>query len=178
MAALALGLGMFFMGVNRPSVTAPDPFRGNIFAALAGVSWALTLIGLRWISRPDDPGSRSAAAAVLSGNVFAFLVCLPWALPLATTRATDWLILSYMGVFQIGLGYVLFTAGVRLVPALEASLLLLLEPVLNPVWAWIIHGESPGVWAIIGGTIILLATTLKTLDDFRCHSSSDHHFRD
>ena len=47
-------------------------------------------------------------------------------------------------------------------PALEASLLLLLEPVLNPVWAWIAHGERPGAWSLAGGAVILLATLGKT----------------
>jgi drug/metabolite transporter (DMT)-like permease len=167
MVALALGLGMFFIGVDRPVATAPNPFQGNILAALSGVSWALTLTGLRWMGRRQDRAAGSSAAAVVAGNVIAFLACLPWALPLASHQITDWLILIYLGVFQIGLAYVLLTAAVRHVPALEVSLLLLLEPVLNPLWAWLIHGEKPSVWSLAGGAIILLATTLKTLRDVR-----------
>jgi drug/metabolite transporter (DMT)-like permease len=49
------------------------------------------------------------------------------------------------------------------VPALEASLILLIEPVLNPVWAWLVHGERPGTWSLLGGALILTAATLKTL---------------
>ena len=63
----------------------------------------------------------------------------------------DWLTLLWLGVFQIGMAYALLTRGVRHVTALDASLLLLAEPVLNPVWAWMIHGERPTSWALAGG---------------------------
>ena len=49
------------------------------------------------------------------------------------------------------------------ITALEASLLLLVEPVLNPVWAWLVHGEVPGMLAIVGGAVILAATAARTL---------------
>jgi drug/metabolite transporter (DMT)-like permease len=70
---------------------------------------------------------------------------------------------GYLGVIQIAIAYILFTRGVRRVSALEASLLLLLEPVLNPVWAWLVHGEEPSGWALAGGAIILAATVINTL---------------
>jgi DME family drug/metabolite transporter len=79
----------------------------------------------------------------------------------------DWLTIAYLGVFQIGAAYLLLTAGVRHVTALEASVLLLLEPALNPVWAWLVHGETPGPWAIAGGILILGATILRTVADTR-----------
>ena len=56
--------------------------------------------------------------------------------------------IGYLGVFQIGLAYLLLSTGIRHLPALEASVLLLAEPALNPVWAWLVHGETPapGRW--------------------------------
>jgi DME family drug/metabolite transporter len=57
--------------------------------------------------------------------------------------------------------------GLRVVPVLEASLLLLLEPVLNPLWVWLLHGERPGPWSLLGGAAILVATAVKTWDDSR-----------
>jgi drug/metabolite transporter, DME family len=48
------------------------------------------------------------------------------------------------------------------VPAFEASALLLLEPALNPVWAWMVHGERPGAWALAGGGLILAASLVNT----------------
>jgi drug/metabolite transporter (DMT)-like permease len=76
-------------------------------------------------------------------------------------------VIGYLGVFQIALAYVLVTSALRHIPALEASLILLIEPVLNPVWAWIFQGERPGAWALLGGGIILGATTLKGWLDAR-----------
>src|SRR5213592_925362 len=89
----------------------------------------------------------------------------PGALPLAAGRATDWLIVIYLGVFQLGLAYVFLSRAITRVPALEASLFLLVEPVLSPVWAWLAHGETPGPLAVIGGAVILTATALKAWTD-------------
>lgn len=162
MAAMALGLGMFFIGVDRPVASAPDPAQGNIFGVLSGISYALTLIGLRWIGRQEARAIGSGVAAVVAGNAMACLVCLPWALPVTGSGLTDWLVVGYLGVFQIGLAYVFLTGAIRHVPAFETALLLLLEPVLNPLWAWLVQGEIPGVWSLVGGAMILLATTLNT----------------
>ena len=76
---------------------------------------------------------------------------------------TSFLSLSAAFLFVIGIAYVFFTRGVRGVPALEASLLLLVEPVLNPIWAWLAHGERPTGWAVLGGVIILTATAVNTV---------------
>ncbi len=99
--------------------------------------------------------------------LIAFLACLPAALPVTAATGGDWLAVGYLGVFQIGAAYLLLTDGLRHVPALEASLLLLLEPALSPVWAWLSHGERPGVWPMVGGVLILGATLLRTLVDAR-----------
>jgi drug/metabolite transporter (DMT)-like permease len=162
MAPLAIGLALFFVGREAGSVTAPDPFTGNILAALSGVCWAFAVTGLRFMGRL---GGRygGAGSAVVLGNVFAFLFCLPFALPVASVRPADVAIVTFLGVFQIGLAYVLLNHGLRHVGALEASLLLLAEPVLNPLWAWIIHGERPSAWSLAGGAIIVAATLAKTM---------------
>lgn len=166
--ALALaGLAMFFVGIEPPRSTAPDPARGNLLALLAGATWALTLMGLRWMSRGGRGGASSPAAAVLAGNVIAFLAVLPPALPVSPARPADWAIIAGLGLLQIGLAYRFLTAAFRHVPALEASLLLLLEPVLNPVWAWIVQGERPQPWSLLGGLLILTAATSKTALDLR-----------
>jgi DME family drug/metabolite transporter len=59
----------------------------------------------------------------------------------------------------------LVTRALATIAALEASLILLIEPVLNPVWAWIFHGERPNVWALVGGGVILGATTVRSVLD-------------
>lgn len=167
LAAMALGLSLFFWGHEAPQATAPNPALGNILAAVAGLTWALTVAGLRWLARTEgreggSPTGAAAGAAVV-GNLFVCLVCLPLALPVEGATTSDWLWVVYLGVLQIGLAYVFMTRSVRRVPALEGALLLLLEPVLNTLWAWLVHGEVPGTWSRLGALTILVATIVHTL---------------
>jgi drug/metabolite transporter, DME family len=166
MAAIGLGLAVFFIGTESPAATAPDPVRGNIMAVASGLFWAITVCGLRWMGAAGGEHG-TAAAAVTAGNITAFLVALPFALPFGQHSLRDWSLVGYLGVFQIAVAYILVTRALALIPALEASLILLIEPVLNPVWAWIVHGERPGPWALLGGAIILGATTGKGWIDAR-----------
>ncbi len=160
MLPLAIGMALFFFGSETIVRTAPNPPLGNLFAAASGLSYALIVIGFRWLSRygHEDAG----IASVGLGNLLAFVLCLPFAFPFTPGRPVDWLILMYLGVFQIGLAYFLMTKAMRYIPAFEASLLLLLEPVLNPVWTWLIHRERPSNLALAGGALILCATAAKT----------------
>lgn len=162
-AVVGAGMVLFFVGAEEPVATAPDPALGNALAAASGVAWALTVAGLRWIGR----GGGASLPTVVTGNLLAFALCLAPALPVAGAGLADWATIGYLGVFQIGLAYVLLAAALRHVPAFEASILLLLEPALNPVWAWIVHGERPGPWAIAGGALILAGTVAKTWWDAR-----------
>jgi len=193
MAAIALGLLLLVTGLEPASATAPRPLRGNLLAALSGLTWALTIMGLRALGRggrsaaapvagaaghgrlgaagadrdaPDPPGGDAIVAAFW-GNVLAAAAALPLSLPLPPSRAADWLVLAFLGLFQIALAYVLLSRGVGGVPALEASLLLLLEPVLNPLWAWLVHGERIGPRVLAGGAMILAATLLNSWHDAR-----------
>lgn len=168
MLAVGAGLVFFFVGVEPPVRTAPDPARGNLLAALSGVTWALTVCGLRWMASKGEAGG-SPVAAVVSGNLTAFFAALPMALPLdgMSVQPVDWLVVAYLGVFQIGVAYILVTSALRSVGALEASLLLLVEPALNPVWSWLMHGERPGTWALTGGAIILGSTVVRAWLDAR-----------
>ena len=160
---LALGLGLAICFAGRPATTstAPDPATGNILGLLCGLAWALTLLGLRRVER-DSPMPGLAAASVVAGCVLASAVTLPFALPAPAATPAAWLVLVYLGVFQIGLAYVWVTDAVRHLPAFEMSLLLLLEPVLNPIWTWIIWKEYPGAWVLGGGAIIVVATATKS----------------
>ena len=165
MSVLAVGLALLFVGGERRFATAPDPVLGNALAAGSAVAWAFTVTGYRWLARQASRDHGPIAAAAACGNLIVFLVCLPGALPLAAGRAVDWLIVVYLGVFQLGLAYVFLSRAITRVPALEASLFLLAEPVLSPVWAWLAHGETPGPLAVVGGAVILTATALKSWTD-------------
>jgi len=164
MIVLAAGLGLFFLGFDPVSATAPNPRLGNMLSLVSGVTWALTIMGLRHLGRG---GESWGPAAALWGNLLAALACLPMALPIASSRPADWLLLGYLGVFQIALAYYFLLRGLERTAAFETSLLLLLEPVLNPLWAWLVHGERPGAWSIAGAAVILLATFVKSLFDVR-----------
>ncbi len=164
MVPVAVGLLLVFAGTGTAVRTAPDPIRGNVLALLSGVTWAFAIMGLRWMSRHE--GSSPMAAAVL-GNVFAAILCLPFVRSPAEIPAGDWASLAYLGVFQVAGAYVFLTRGVGQLPALDAALLLLVEPALNPVWAWFAHGERPSALALAGGALILGSTAVKALVDAR-----------
>lgn len=167
MTALAFGLGLFFFGLEAPQRTATNPLLGNTLGACAAITWALTVAGLRWIARTEGEAGRppagAAVGATVVGNGIVFVVCLPFALPVGEAQVSDWLWIGYLGVFQIALAYVFLTRGVRRVPAVETSLLLLVEPVLNTGWAWLLHGEVPGPYARAGALVILSATFWHSL---------------
>lgn len=177
MAAIAVGLALFFIDLDPTTASAPEPLLGNLLGAASGVSWALTLLGLRWLARtqPDraGTGAEHSLAAVIVGNGLASLCALPMAWPLTGGTGTDWLILAYLGVVQIALAYILLTYGLRRVPAFEGSLLILTEPTMNPVWAWLVHGEVPGAWALVGGALILGSTVGKSWTERRRSGSPD-----
>ncbi len=159
MSGVAAGVLLLLLGYQRAVATAPDPVRGNILALASGLTWAITLTGLRWFGKRV---AESPVSIVIAGNLIAFVVCLPMALPVSRLSASDAGILLYLGVFQIGLAYIALTRGIRHVPALEAATLLLLEPVFNPIWAWLAQGERPNPLALLGGFCILAATLAGT----------------
>jgi drug/metabolite transporter (DMT)-like permease len=166
MGVLFLGLVLFFVGTEAPVATAPRPFAGNMIALASGVFWAITVASLRYMGR-DGGRAGGAAASVVAGNVIASLVALPFALPITDVRPADLAVVSFLGVIQIGLAYVFLTYGLAHVGALAASLLLLAEPVLNPLWAWLVHGERPSAWSMAGGLVIVAATLAKSVYDAR-----------
>ena len=157
MAAMVAGLALILGSGGEPLDTATDPGLGNVLAAFAGVSWALTLTGLRWLASRNGPGGDQPETAVVAGCFLAAIVAAMFAWPLGDTNRFDWLIVGYLGVFQIGLAYALVTRSVRKLPVIEASLLFLAEPAFAPVWAWLLLAEQPGMLAILGGAVIILA---------------------
>jgi drug/metabolite transporter (DMT)-like permease len=164
MAAIALGLVLVMSGTVRPTTIAPHPAVGNAMAVISGVSLAFTTIGLRWLGGMEDGEARKDGVLVC-GNFLTFLACLPLSLPFTHVRGFDWALITYLGVIQIGVAYWLVMRGLRGVPAVEASLLMMIEPALNPVWVWLIHGEAPGQLAIIGGAIILASSIGRAMAD-------------
>lgn len=154
-----LGLGLFFV-----DELSPGQLTGNLVAVAAGIAFASCIVGFRRISLARAAGATgSAASALVLGNGLTALCALPLWFTGPEPRLTDLWILGYLGVFQLGLAYLCFVRGVAATRALEASLLVLLEPVLNPVWTFLFAGERPGPWALGGGAIVLAATVWRIL---------------
>lgn len=167
LVALAAGLALIFASGVVPSASATDPSLGNILGACSGLTWALTVIGLRWLAVRSRSSPEKPIAAVIAGCFLASAAAAGFAFPLEGFTPGNWLIVGYLGVFQIALAYLLVTDGMRHVPALEASLLLLIEPVLSPVWAWLILDETPGSLALLGGALVIATTVTFTRRRYR-----------
>jgi DME family drug/metabolite transporter len=163
LAALAAGMAMFFVGREAPRETATDPFLGNVLAVGSGAGWALTILGLRWLGRTGDGGPKDGIQATFLGNVLAACVALPWALPIPHGDVRDWALVVFLGVVQIAVAYMCLTRAASGVPAVELSLLLLLEPVLSSFWAWVKLGEELSAWSGAGAATILAATAVDAL---------------
>ncbi len=146
-----LGLGLFFV-----DELSPGQALGNLTALVSGGAFALSIVGLRLL-RERGP------AALAWGNAIAAAATLPlWSRGPAPTGLDLGLVL-YLGIFQLGLAYLCFSRGVTGTPAIEASLLILIEPVLNPIWTFLVAGERMGPWAVAGGAVVLLATAWRTV---------------
>lgn len=145
-----VGLALFFL-----DELSPGQLTGNLVALASGLSFALCIMGLR-LARDDAP------AALVMGNLVAAIAVLPLWPTGPAARPFDLALLAYLGIFQLGLAYLCFARGIARVPALEASLLVLLEPVLNPIWTYLLVGERPGPWAMAGGAVVLAATAWRT----------------
>ena len=168
LAAILGGILLLFVGSQEPLATAPNRLLGTLVGVVSGLCWSLTVMGLRWLGKRDPSGDGMATgAAAIAGNVLACAVAAPFAFPFQAVRAADVAGVAYLGIFQVGGAYLLLSRGIRHVAAAKASLLLLVEPALSPVWAWLVHGEAPGLWPVVGGVLIIGAATMATWRDSR-----------
>ena len=155
--AVALGgMALFF----KDSLTLGH-VKGDILAALSGVGFAGMTIALR---RQKD---GSAVESIILGNLLAFLIGLPWILRSPMLPASGWAALLALGVVQLGVSYWLYARAIKHVTALEAVLIPVIEPILNPVWVMIFMHEKPSKWALSGGVIVLCAVTARGIISIR-----------
>ena len=129
---------------------------GNFVAILSGVAFAGTALFLR---KQKD---TSALESVFLGNIISFLIGIPFMMN-PPTDGTSWLGLVLLGVFQLGCSYILYAEAMKSVSALEGILIPVIEPILNPIWVFLLLREKPGKWAFFGGIIVLLSVTLRCL---------------
>ncbi|HVS53922.1 MAG TPA: DMT family transporter [Opitutaceae bacterium] len=134
---------------------------GNTIAIVSGVCFAGMTIALR---RQKD---TSASESIILGNALAFLVGLPWIVRAPALDAAGWTSLLLLGVVQLGVSYWLYARAIRHVTALEAVLIPVIEPILNPVWVLLALHEKPTPLALVGGAIVLVAVTLRAFASIR-----------
>lgn len=146
------GMILFFTGE-----LSPGHLEGNLIALIAGIAFAALFLGLR------KNKNEYQIASIFYGNIFVALVCIPYITNLEHISLSDLWMVTFLGVFQIGVAYAIFSYGLRRVFAIEASMISLMEPVLNPVWVFIGYGEKPSVMAIAGGIIIIGAIAMRML---------------
>jgi drug/metabolite transporter (DMT)-like permease len=129
---------------------------GNVFGLISGISFACFFI----FTRMDRSGP--VIETILLGNIVTALVGVPFVFT-GFPDTTGWIVLVLLGVVQLGIPYLLYSIAIRHVTALEAILICTLEPVLNPLWVLLVMGERPGLWALIGGLIVLLSVTARNV---------------
>jgi drug/metabolite transporter, DME family len=149
-------MALFFVGQLRP-----QDVTGNLLALASGVVFALYLLLLRHPRVLEV----NRASSVIYGNTLVVLMTAPWGLATLTSiTGHDLIGVSYLGVIQLGISYTLFTAGMAHgVRSLDAGIVCYIEPVLNPVWVFLILRERPAAWAILGGAIIMVTVICHML---------------
>jgi len=176
------GMSLFFVG----DLTIGD-YQGNVAALGSGIFLGLYIMLLKHprfagpraanlpVSAVDTPRRLqtdrrySPVATVIYGNFLLALLTLPMGIAsVPTITPLDMAAVSFLGIVQIGISYILFikgvTGGTR---PLDASIIGFIEPLLNPVWVFLFVGERPSNWAILGGIIIIATVVLHTLNQYR-----------
>jgi drug/metabolite transporter (DMT)-like permease len=103
----------------------------------------------------------SMAPATCLAQAILVVAFLPFARP-GEIGDDDVFWLAALGIGQIGLGFVLLTAGARLIPAAQVGLITLLEVVLGPLWVWLALNERPSALTLAGGAVVIAAIVVQT----------------
>lgn len=150
------GLVLFFYdGIQANNLA------GILVALASGLGFAVMTLCMR---RQKD---SSALESIILGNLLSVAVGLPalWQAP--ALPAGGWAALTLLGVVQLGLAYYLYSHAIKHVTALEAVLIPILEPILNPLWVMLTIGEKPSGLALLGGAIVLGAVTIRAIISIR-----------
>ena len=145
------GMALFFVGKFEAR-----GMSGNLMALLSSVFFAFLILSLR-------RENAAAESAVTWGNFALALLLLPFVAGDLSLTPKSAGVFLFLGVFQIGLAYVLFVRGLKHVTATQASLTGMLEPVANPIWVFLFLGERPSAFASIGALIVLGAIGWHTM---------------
>jgi drug/metabolite transporter (DMT)-like permease len=149
-ALVLAGMGLFFADSLELAHLV-----GNVIAVISGVCFAAMTIALR------KQRDTSAAESIILGNLLAFAVGAWWIFHAPALSPSGWTALLVLGVVQLGISYWLYARAIKHVTALEAVLIPVIEPILNPVWVLLSLGERPSTYALIGGIMVLAAVTTR-----------------
>lgn len=146
-AATSLGISLFFLDKLSGGY-----LLGNLLALMAGLSFASMFV----VTGHADQNSRSSG--ILLGHIFTAIAGIPFVFfsPTPVTPSIVIVILA-MGIFQLGIPYILYGLAVRKCSPLACVLISAIEPLLNPVWVFLYNGEVPSFFALIGGAIVISA---------------------
>lgn len=159
------GMALFFL-----DKLGPGHLLGNIISVISGLFLALFIVFLRLDSLKSE-GAREPIDNMIFGHLLAACVAAPFAFSSGTPDPGSIAGIAFLGLVQIGLSSLFFSYGVARISAFGTSIITLLEPVLNPVWVFLILGEFPSALAIIGGVLIIALVTLRSLIAVRVKTS-------
>jgi drug/metabolite transporter, DME family len=160
LATLGCVLGMVILFADRVSAQGRI---GDLVAVVSSFGFAGVPLLMRLdAARSSDAGSLGPLVAMVIGNALAVFACAPWIVSSsAAVTESGWMWIAFLGIFQIGLAYVLYAGAVNALPAVRGALLATIEPVLNPLWVALVRGERPSRFAAIGGLVILVSVTIQ-----------------
>ena len=127
---------------------------GNILAIGAGLAFS----GVFFINSLPEASSEDASMLAFLAS---FVISIPFLGDVWKMDQRAIIALLALGIFQVGLAYILFAKGTKLTSPVSASLIGLLEAILNPVWVFLFYGEKVGKFALVGALVILLAVVLN-----------------
>ncbi len=153
---LMIGACLFGMVLFFFDSLAPGQLLGNIFGILTGLTFAFLAIFLR--KQKDTSNLES----ILLGNALVAVIGVPFLYQgVPDVKGLSWLLL--LGTLQLGLPYILYAKAIKRVTALDSIMIPIVEPILNPLWVFLLIGERPGPWAVAGGIIVLSAVTIRSV---------------
>jgi len=150
------GMTLFFFGRLDMS-----NIQGNLLAIGSGICFALFSLFLKW--KKQIHKTESTIIYIITGNILVCIFCLPLIYDKLMIESDQLIYLLFMGVFQIGISYIIFNEGIKYISATESMIIAMLEAILNPIWVFLGVGEIPSVYSIAGSLIILMAIIWRNL---------------
>lgn len=150
------GMVLFFFGkLDLSSI------EGNLFAIGSGISFAFFALFLKW--KKQIHKSENTLVYIVAGNIFVCIFCFPVIADKLFIDFTQLSILLFMGIFQIGISYIIFNEGIKYISATESLIIAMLEAILSPIWVFFGVGEVPTAYSIAGALIILFAIIWRNI---------------